>query len=83
MGFSIATITMTTMVSEMSKKSLRLVLIYRYMGRLAPMCNVLFSSHTADPSDNCVKGWDFFVKQSLFKLPTEEKGILMRPKLQD
>jgi len=47
------------------------------------MCNVLFSSHTADPSDNCVKGWDFFVKQSLFKLPTEEKGILMRPKLQD
>ena len=30
--------------------------------------------------DMCVKGWDFFVKQSLLKLITEGKGMPERPK---
>jgi hypothetical protein len=30
--------------------------------------------------DNCVKGWDFYVKQSLFKLLTEHKGLPETPK---
>lgn len=30
--------------------------------------------------DNCVKGWDFFVKESLYKLVTQNQGLPDKPK---